>query len=410
MRILIATSHRNIVGGVEKYLQTVIPALCSRGHQVAIVCEYHFNPALESIDSPGLGLTAWSTAELLPERALRSIAEWRPDVVYSQGLETTVVQAALLNAYPTVLYAHYYVGTCATGQKCHWFPVPRPCSRQFGTACLVLHYPRRCGGLNPMTMVRMFRRCCDMNALLPRYKAVLVASTHMAREFQRHGVTQQRIRLLPLPLQQEAQAEAPEHPFSPSRILFLGRLNKLKGVRHLLEAVPIADRRLGRPLSLTIAGDGPELASLASLAKEGGRPVEFMGWVNNAKRAELIRKSDLLAVPSVWPEPFGLVGIEAGAYGIPAVAYDVGGIPDWLIPGYSGELAPSNPPTPDGLARAIFRAISDPVHYAHLRQGARSVAQRFRAEEHLSKLEQILAEVQQEGIPACSSGSEHVHI
>ena len=44
-------------------------------------------------------------------------------------------------------------------------------------------------------------------------------------------------------------------------------------------------------------------------------------------------------MPSVWPEPFGLVGIEAGCVGLPAAGFGVGGIPDWLRPGETGELA-----------------------------------------------------------------------
>ena len=118
--------------------------------------------------------------------------------------------------------------------------------------------------------------------------------------------------------------------------------------------------------------------------------AEFPGYVSGSKKAELIDQADLLVVPSLWPEPFGLVGIEAGSHGLPAVAFDVGGISDWLIPGYSGELAPGNPPTVDGLADAIARALSDPSHYADLCRGAREVAGRFTLAAHVSKLESIL--------------------
>ena len=103
-----------------------------------------------------------------------------------------------------------------------------------------------------------------------------------------------------------------------------------------------------------------------------------------------MREADLLAVPSVWPEPFGLVGIEAGCVGLPAVAFAVGGIPDWLIPGKSGELAPGDPPTADGLALAIVRALADPTPLQRLRIGAWEVARTFRPGRHLDELERIL--------------------
>jgi glycosyltransferase involved in cell wall biosynthesis len=154
--------------------------------------------------------------------------------------------------------------------------------------------------------------------------------------------------------------------------------------------MPIAEKMLGRPLALTVAGHGPEGKNLENFAQRSALKVEFLGWVGNPQKSDLIDQADLLVVPSLWPEPFGLVGIEAGARGLPSVAYDVGGISDWLIPGYSGELAPGHPPTAEGLAVAIARALSDPSHYAKLCQGACEVAGRFTLAAHLSKLESKL--------------------
>jgi glycosyltransferase involved in cell wall biosynthesis len=170
----------------------------------------------------------------------------------------------------------------------------------------------------------------------------------------------------------------------------LARLTKVKGVDYLIAAAGQAAKKLG-PLTVTIAGDGPERQRLETLAAEAGVSARFTGWVDARDKMELIRQSDLLAVPSLWPEPFGLVGIEAGQLGIPAVGYDVGGIPDWLIPGSSGELAPADPPTMEGLAGAIIRALADPAHYTGLCRGAWDVAGRYTLDAHLAKLEPILS-------------------
>jgi glycosyltransferase involved in cell wall biosynthesis len=111
--------------------------------------------------------------------------------------------------------------------------------------------------------------------------------------------------------------------------------------------------------------------------------------------------ADLLAVPSLWPEPFGLVGIEAGSLGLPAVGYASGGIPDWLVPGETGELAPSDPPTVDGLSDAIVRAFASGEHHAKLCLGAWKQAQRFTLEKHLAQLEPLLGiEPSHSGRPA----------
>ncbi len=308
--------------------------------------------------------------------------DWKPPIFGVYSAE---------RSYPTVFYAHNYLGTCASGEKCHSFPTAQPCDRLFGPACLALYYPRRCGGLNPATMWKMYQRSSARNAQLPRYAAILVASAHMRREYERHGVNPEKMHLVALPNPHEgAEFQAAARNRSRGNLLFLGRLTKIKGAADLLRAIPLAEKQIGKPLSLTVAGDGPERECLEKLAARNHLTAEFTGWIGSSRKTSLIEQADLLVVPSLWPEPFGLVGIEAGAHGLPAVAYDAGGISDWLISGYSGELAPGNPPTVEGLAAAITRALSDSSHYADLCRGAREVAGRFTLAAHVSKLESTL--------------------
>jgi glycosyltransferase involved in cell wall biosynthesis len=170
----------------------------------------------------------------------------------------------------------------------------------------------------------------------------------------------------------------------------MGRLTEIKGGHYLIPAIALAAKTLGRPLTLSVAGDGPEREILLELARKCGVGAEFWGWLDSERRRDVIRHSDLLAVPSLWPEPFGMVGLEAACHGLPAVAFRVGGIPDWLHSGETGELAPGDPPTVTGLADAIVRALCDIEHYRRLCAGAFEFAQRFTLEAHLLKLEEIL--------------------
>ena len=393
MRILIATRHRNMVGGTEKYLQALLPGFVRREHEVALAYETAFDPKRESIDSAAPPLDAWCLADLGPEVWLNSIASWKPDVVYSQGLDSAGLQRVLLDKYPTVLYAHNYYGTCATGQKCHAFPQAQPCTRQFGPMCLALHYPRRCGGLHPGTMWRMYNECAEVNAQLPDYYAILIASRHMQAEYQRHGIDPARLHLVPLPAPDSIPLLAgPEQKVPQGRILFVSRLTRLKGGDYLIRAIAQASTKLGQPLHLTVAGDGPERSNLEALAHKLGIAAKFVGWIDAARKMELMRQADLVAMPSVWPEPFGLVGIEAGSLGIPSVAYAVGGISDWLSAGQSGELAPGDPPTAGGLADAIVRSLANRSHYFDLCRGAWEMANRFTLSAHMSGLMPILKE------------------
>jgi glycosyltransferase involved in cell wall biosynthesis len=397
MKILIANKHQGMVGGVEKYLRTILPELRRQGHDLAYLFEHPASAGNSSIDPTG----SVSSIRALAGDAdiFAKIDQWGPEVVYLNGLESVALEQQLTEHYPTVLFAHNYYGTCGTGRKCFAFPVMQPCSREFGIGCLLFHYPRRCGGLNPLTALRSFDRESHRNALLPRFASILVASQHMHDEFLKHRVDSQRLSIVPLPatdipLQPEEPVAAPLR----GKIIMIGRLTDLKGGEYLLRALPLASQLLGWKLSLTIAGDGPELNELKTLAAKLDLAVDFPGWIGTAKQLELMRGVDLVAVPSVWPEPFGLVGLEAGCLGKPTVAFDVGGIPDWLIDGETGELAPGNPPSPAGFAQAILRALRDPAHHHHLCRGAWENAKRFSLVRHLASLESVLESAAQNAV------------
>jgi glycosyltransferase involved in cell wall biosynthesis len=96
--------------------------------------------------------------------------------------------------------------------------------------------------------------------------------------------------------------------------------------------------------------------------------VELRPWVKAAERESLMWRADLLVVPSLWPERFGIVGIEAAAVGLPAVAFDVGGIREWLKPGESGEIC-HGAASPRRLGEAIADVMGNPAHLQKLRLG-----------------------------------------
>jgi glycosyltransferase involved in cell wall biosynthesis len=144
-----------------------------------------------------------------------------------------------------------------------------------------------------------------------------------------------------------------------------------------------------------MAGDGRERANWESRARAVARAgssltVEFPGWQLQGEVATLMKENDLLVVPSLWPEPLGAVGPAAAQLGLPAAAFAVGGIPQWLVEGVSGHLAPADPPTAGGLARAVVRCLEDPLHYTKLRQGARQTAATFTMERHMPELLAVL--------------------
>jgi glycosyltransferase involved in cell wall biosynthesis len=168
-------------------------------------------------------------------------------------------------------------------------------------------------------------------------------------------------------------------------------MDMLKGGGVLLDALPHVLKSIGQPLHLRFVGDGPERRkweekAAAIQAYEKRLKIEFTGWLEKTTLELLFHESHLLVVPSLWPEPFGLVGPEAGLHGLPAAASTVGGIPEWLIDGVNGCLAPVNLPTAEGLAKAVARCLQDPAMYGHLKRGALRMANKFRLVNHVGQL------------------------
>jgi glycosyltransferase involved in cell wall biosynthesis len=222
--------------------------------------------------------------------------------------------------------------------------------------------------------------------LLPRYTAIVVASDHMRREYVRHGVDAERVVANPL-FATVMPTNAGPAP-AEFRVLFLGRMTSLKGGDVLIRAAALASAQLGAVVSVTLAGDGPSRAAWEALSISLQVSATFPGWVNAEQRAALYSASALVAVPSVWPEPFGLTGLEGGAYGVPAVAFDVGGISMWLRGGENGWLV--DPRTgAEGMATAIAEAYTDSAMLGARRVGARRVAEEFSIERHVAVLERI---------------------
>jgi glycosyltransferase involved in cell wall biosynthesis len=399
MRIAVASWSSRRVGGTETYLERIMDLLAAAGHELAFCAE-----ADAPAERPPLALPAdvvsVSIENLGPTWAIERLAAWQPDVVYAHGFRDPGFERRLLKLAPAVFFAHGYYGTCISGEKTHRLPVIQPCDRRFGPACLALYYPRRCGGLSPAGLIRDYRRQRHRFALLRRYDAVLTASEHMRRELHRHGAAGGRVFACPFGVAGGIPgAPQPGRPDVLKRVhlVFAGRMDRLKGGAELLRAAARVRPRLGRDVHLTLAGDGPRREAWQRLARaltasDAALQIEFAGWLDRTAIAALLDRADVMVVPSLWPEPYGLVGPEANSRSVPVVAYATGGIPEWLIDGVNGYLAPGNPPTAGGLADAIVRCVENLSRGDSLRKGALAMCHARTEARHVETLLDILSQ------------------
>lgn len=367
MRILVVNHHGSFVGGIETYLAAVMPALAGGGHEIAFVAE----------EGPG---------KLFRTQLARDeIDAWRPDIVYLHAAHDLKFQAKLISEYPTVAFAHGYYGLCISGSKTWSRPAPRPCEKDFDPACLAYFPIKRCGGASPITMWRDFLRQRQQLELLRKCAAVIVHNGPMRAEYLRQGIAPTR--LFSPPHFVEPPLLRPQAPPEEITLSFVGRFDRLKGGEILLEALPLLEKGLNRPVFLHMIGAGGAMEEWKRRADPSR--VRLHGWLERAEKDAIVARSHLLVMPSVWPEPFGQVGLEAACLGVPSVAFDVGGVQNWLRDGINGHLAPSAPPTAAGLAEAILKSLGNSEQYAKLRAGALEVAGQFSIKRHVEALTQI---------------------
>lgn len=134
-------------------------------------------------------------------------------------------------------------------------------------------------------------------------------------------------------------------------VLFCGRLVEEKGAELLLRAF----HHLPSDQVLTIAGDGPDQHRLRALARDLGiaQRVEFLGPASGTRLKDEYRRHQVLVVPSIWEEPFGIVALEGLAMGCEVVVTNRGGLPEAV-----GDLGIVSEPIVEGLACAIQNALN----------------------------------------------------
>jgi glycosyltransferase involved in cell wall biosynthesis len=173
-----------------------------------------------------------------------------------------------------------------------------------------------------------------------------------------------------------------QHHSGLLRFGYIGTLSENKGVSWLIEQF----QALSINATLEIAGRGKldyeaKLKALADPSK-----VRFVGYQPSER---FMRSVDVLVIPSIWAEPFGLVAVEACAQQLPIIATEMGGLPEIIQHNLNGLLC--SPADPDSLGRAMLKLYLDSGLRQRLSRHARdSVAAFLDTERMLDQYQSIL--------------------
>ena len=358
-RIRFVNHYAGIIGGVERYMERTARLLRSNGFSVD--CCY-----AEKARDPERFLAAFDRAETLSEALERPADEY--DLTVLHKVRDAAAVRKLRESGRTAVFVHDHEYYCP--RKSYYYPVTRKnCSRSYCEflcgCCAMLRRPARdntfranFGGF--AALWNEIRACGEFIVLSGFMRDILV----------RQGIPAEKIALIPPSV--IIPAAVPESPAGSDipHILAIGQLIRGKGVDLLLEAM----RNVKTPCVLDIVGTGNDEAYLKELAAPFGPSVVFHGYSPNPEDA--FRDIRAAVLPWRWQEPFGLVGPEALAHGIPLVGFDVGAIREYLIDDETGMLVP--PGDTAALASAIDRILADPAKAEAMgARGRELVASRF---------------------------------
>lgn len=195
--------------------------------------------------------------------------------------------------------------------------------------------------------------------LLQRAGAILVLATEFKEELCEWGLDRRRISVLTTMFDRKLFAgKKRQRQGSASRLLFLSRLIKEKGVHELLAAFLLLKDRVP-DVELVIAGDGPEFRAVAQWIFEHGvgDRVMLAGYLNGPDKAQALVDADIFVFPSYYGEGCPISLLEAMAAELAIVTTAIGGIPDIFVDGENGIILRSV--TPIAIADATQRLIND---------------------------------------------------
>ncbi len=388
MKILYVHERFGALAGAEANAHITATELGKRGHTIGIL----HGP------STGKNEAAWQTT--FPFRAAlggkdntsvvkKALADFSPDAVYVHKMaDLAVIQSLVESRVPLLRMVHDHDIYCMRSYKYNYF-TREICTRAASPYCIfpcLASVVKSSAGGFPLKWVSYAEKKREI-ALNRRFDRMVVVTTYMRDELLKNGFEAKRIEIhAPVPRMGDPDLRS---TFSDRNlIIYAGQIIRGKGVDVLLEALALVKTKF----ECVILGDGNHKAFCEELSKKIGLAgrVTFKGFIPQEELKNYYRECSVVALSSLWPEPIATIGLEVMRYGLPVVAFDAGGIKDWLLDGQNGYLVP-------WMDRAKFAGRVDellndkPLAKKLGEAGLQLVSERYDFETYIGDLEKMFA-------------------
>jgi len=377
-------------GGVETHVHAISTELRARGHEVQVLTSDLLSETpLKRIDP---GHEQYASVDGVPVKRFRARA-LSGDAQYS--FMPAMVRAVLASK-ADIVHAHSY-GFFQTHLAM--------AARRMGRTRFVFtphFHPEWASGKTDTR--RFLRRAYDKiigGSTLTSADAVVCVSRGEAEAIKGMGFDEGTIRIIPngipsslLDLKPDPTPFQKEHGPGHPMVLFVGRLAENKGLVQLVDAAATVLKKFPAATFVIVGEDGGMRMAIEQRAEDLGIYERFKitGRIDNE---EVYRSAyadcDVFVLPSIF-EAFGIVVLEAMAFGKPCVATRVGGVPDLIIDKKTGLLVEPN--DPGGLAKALISLLKDPEKAKAMGVSARkTVGKDYTWPRIVDRLEDIYYEV-----------------
>jgi glycogen synthase len=350
------------LGGVEIYTQNLAKALIKRGHSVGVVTGHSREDLPQVSEIDGVSVYRVPFFQALSSRDPKKITEVQAKIVaLKRAFKPHLVHVNFTDASP-----FFHLRT----------------RKQHDVSLVVLHEAsdRFVSGIHLI------------KALAFHSQSIIAPSRFIAEKFTKMtGGSEAKFQIIDNGVDEDYLTIPNIDDSLTPRLLFAGRLVPEKGVHLLIEAVSILARK-GKPIRLTIAGAGPDLAVLKEMASqlEVIDAIDYVGWLHQAALGDAFAHATAVVVPSIGAEPFGLIAAEAAMAGRPVIASRIGALAEIIEDQETGLLF--EPENSLDLVKTIERLIAAPDLGARLGAAARSRArERYPLSKMVDKYEHLYA-------------------
>jgi glycosyltransferase involved in cell wall biosynthesis len=388
-------------GGTEEYIDLITSELAGHGVRSHLVCGGVFGDLPATMDSTSVvdGLASRVPTVGGAAAVAAVVASLDADVVYLHNLfDPALVTELAANEQRGVLiwYVHDHYLTCLS--ELRWRRDHGACRERLGEGCLaaieqghcVLRYPELRLGDDEL---RDRRALSDTLSLVDD---VIVVSGYMRDLLvDARPDLAERIHHVHRPIRDIGIAPTRSRDATdPAIITFAGRIVPEKGLAVLIEA--LASIGSTAAVELRVAGVIEHLGywehcqrlQLRAMALNPNLQISALGHLDYAATDELLRQSDIVAIPSQWPEPLGSVALEAMSAGAAVIASDIGGLAGTISHGDNGLLVA--PGATGAWTAAIDILLDHPEQARRLGQRGHRQARRHTISDHLDVLDHIV--------------------